>query len=217
MKESELAEEIIAYLEKKGYTSYKEVSMRGKGGNARSDCYFTKEINGKTETVAVETKTSMTLKVIEQADRWKSHANQVYVCVPTVTRKGWKGRKFAIKMCKALGIGVFEFGVKGIKESNTGLINEKAKMPPLYEEQKDSVAGNDSGQFFTSFKNTVNELNKFMEGKDEYVFVDLIKEIDHHYRTDNSAKSSLKKMIDTKVIEGYEITKKDKSIYIVVK
>jgi hypothetical protein len=217
MKESELAEKIIEYLEKKGYTSYKEVSMRGKGGNARSDCYFTKEVNGKTETIAVETKMSMTLKVIEQADTWKSHANQVYVCVPTVGRKGWKGRKFSIKMCKALGIGVFEYGVKGIKESNIGLVNESAKMPPLYEEQKNSVAGNDSGQFFTSFKNTVNELNKFMEDKDEFVFTDLIKEIKHHYKTENSAKSSLKKMIDRKVIDGYQITKKDKLIYIVKK
>jgi hypothetical protein len=217
MKESELAEEIITYLEKKGYTSYKEVSMRGKGGNARSDCYFTKEVNGKTETIAVETKTSMTLKVIEQADRWKSHANQVYVCVPTVTRKGWKGRKFAIKMCKALGIGVFEYGVKGIKESNIGLINEKAKMPPLYEEQKDSVAGNDSGQFFTAFKNTVNELDKFMDDKDEYLLTDLIKEINHHYKSENSAKSSLKKMIERKVIDNYTIEKKSNKIYVVSK
>lgn len=217
MKESELAEKIIEHLEKKGYTSYKEVSMRGKGGNARSDCYFTKEVNGKTETIAIETKMSMTLKVVEQADRWKKHANQVYVCVPTVTRKGWKSRKFAIKMCKALGIGVFEYGVKGIKESNVGIINEKAKMPPLYEEQKSSVAGNDSGQFFTAFKNTVNELDKFMDDKDEYLLTDLIKEINHHYKSENSAKSSLKKMIERKVIDNYTIEKKSNKIYVVSK
>jgi hypothetical protein len=215
MKESDLAEKIIQHLESKGYTSYKEVSMRGKGGNARSDCYFTKDVNGKTETIAVETKMSMTLKVIEQADRWKKHANQVYVCVPTVGRKGWKSRKFAIKMCKALGIGVFEYGAKGIKESNIGEINEKAKMPPLYEEQKSSVAGNDNGQFFTAFKNTVNELNKFMEDKDEYLLSDLVKEINHHYKSESSAKSSLRKMIERKVIEDYSIEKKSNKIYVV--
>jgi len=217
MKESELAEKIIEHLEGKGYTSYKEVSMRGKGGNARSDCYFTKEVNGKTVTIAVETKTSMTLKVVEQADRWKKHANQVYVCVPTVTRKGWKSRKFAIKMCKALGIGVYEYGTKGIKESNVGIVNEKAKMPPLYEEQKSSVAGNDTGEFFTAFKNTVNELNKFMDDKDEYLLTDLIKEINHHYKSENSAKSSLRKMVEQKVIENYKIEKKSNKIYIVSK
>ena len=217
MKESELAEKIIYYLEGKGYTSYKEVSMRGKGGNARSDCYFVKEINGEIETIAVETKMSMTLKVIEQSDRWKKHANQVYVCVPTVGRKGWKSRRFAIKMCKALGIGVFEFGANGIKESNIEIINEKAKMPPLYEEQKNSVAGNDSGKFFTAFKNTVNELNKFMNGKTQYLYSDLVKEIKHHYKTDTSAKSSLKKMIERNVIEGYSFEKKSNKNYIIRK
>ncbi len=213
MKESELAEYIITYLEKQGYECYKEVSMKGKGGNARSDCYFVKG----DETIAVETKMSMTMTVIQQADRWKSHAKKVYVCVPTVTKKGWKARKFALKICDALGIGVFEYGVKGIKESKTAKLNNKAKLPPLYEEQKDSVAGNDSGQFFTSFKNTVNKLNEYMSDKKESSMSDVIKNIKHHYKSENSAKSSLKKMIEQKVIDGYKIDKRGKSIYIVVK
>lgn len=213
MKESELAKHIIEYLEKQGYVCYKEVSMRGKGGNARSDCYFVKG----DETIAVETKTSMTLKVIEQADRWKTHASRVYVCVPTVTRKGWKGRKFALKVCESLGIGVYEYGAKGITESKIAKINIKAKLPPLYEEQKESIAGNDSGQFFTSFKNTVNKLNEFMSDKNECSIIDVVKNTEHHYKSETSAKSSLKKNIERGIIEGYIITKKDKNIYITKK
>ena len=125
--------------------------------------------------------------------------------VPTVSKKGWKARKFAIKICDALGIGVFEYGAKGIKESKTEKLNNKAKLPPLYEEQKGSVAGNDTGQFFTSFKNTVNKLNEYMNDKEESSMVDVIKNIEHHYKSDTSAKSSLKKMIERKVIKGYKI------------
>ena len=156
MKESDLADKLIKHLEKEGYVCYKEVSMKGKGGNARADCYFVKYDNNDKiiETIAVETKMSMCLKVMEQSYRWRKHANKIYVCCPTVGRKGMKQRKFSIEICKSMGIGVFQIN-DIVKESVVSPFNKKSSLPPLYEQQKDSIAGNDKSEFFTSFKNTV--------------------------------------------------------------
>ena len=222
MKESELAQYIIEHLENQGYTCYNEVSMKGRGGNVRADCYFVKydEQENIVDTIAVETKLSLNLTVMRQADTWKTrkYANKVYVCVPTVGRKGLKSRRFAIKTCKALGIGVFQLDKScTIKESvcSEHTDTKNIQYPPLYEQQKNSVDGNDNSEFYTSFKHTVNQIHKFMEDKDKYIWTDLIKKIDHHYKTDNSAKSSLKKMINRNIVKGYYLDKIDKKIHII--
>lgn len=58
-----------------------------------------------------------------------------------------------------------------------------------------------------------------MTDKEEYIWKDLILEISHHYKTDNIAKSTLKKYINGTgrydVIKGYRFEKKDKNIYII--
>lgn len=218
MKESDLAQHIVDHLEKQGYTAYKEVCMRGRGGNARSDCYFVKYDDQENiiETIAVETKLNLTLTVIQQADRWRKNANKVYVCVPTTGRKGLKSRRFAIKVCKSLGIGVYQLDKTcTIKESVCSEHTNKYTIPPLYEQQKDSVAGNDQSEFYTAFKHTVNQIHSFMEDKEQHNWSDLITEIDHHYKTDTSAKSALKKMIGGSVIEGYYLGKIEKKFFLI--
>lgn len=221
MKESDLALHIVDHLEKQGYTAYKEVCMKGRGGNARADCYFVKYDNENNiiDTIAVETKLNLNLTVIQQSDRWKSkYANKVAVCIPTTGRKGLKSRRFAIKVCKSLGIGVYQLDKTcTIKEAVCPEHTESKNIqyPPLYEQQKDSVAGNTDSEFYTAFKNTVNKLNEFMVDKDNHLWSDLIKEIDHHYKSDSSAKTSLKKYIGGTVIEGYYMDKIDKKWYIV--
>lgn len=220
MKESDLAQHIVEHLEKQGYTAYKEVSMKGRGGNVRADCYFVKydENNNITDTVVVETKLNLTLTLIQQADVWKSrkYANKVYVGVPTANRKGMKSRKFAIKVCKALGIGVYQLDKsKTIIETVCSEHTNNYTLPPLYEQQKDSIAGNADSDFYTAFKHTVKQIDSFMEDKNQYDWNDLIKEIDHHYKSETSAKSSLKKMISTNVIKGYYLDKIDKKYFLI--
>lgn len=210
MKEEDLAIKIIEYLENKGFESYKEVSLKGRGGNIRSDCYFVKD----DLTISVETKCSMTIKVLEQSYNWRNYASQVYVCVPAPKFKARKSRNFILEVCKKMNIGVFYLQNGEIVEKFTPTINTKYKLPKLYEEQKYSRAGNSDSEFYTSFKNTVKNINNFMSDKESYKFSDMIKEIEHHYRTDNSAKSSVKKMIKLGVINGYKIIKEGKNLYI---
>jgi hypothetical protein len=224
MKESELADKIINYFESKGYITYKEVSMYGKGGDARADIYFVKKVNDEiVDSVVVETKTSFSTKVIQQADRWKTSklSHRVYVCVPAPKRKDLKSRRFLFKVCKLLGIGVFQYYTNqdfifGIKESVESDVIKTKKYPPLFEEQKDSIAGNDKSEYVTKFKLTVVKLNEFMKDKESYVWKNLIEEIDHHYTNDKSAMSALKKLIGGDgPIPGYYFEKIDKKITLI--
>lgn len=215
MKESDLAKKIIKYLEDNGYTSYKEVCMRGRGGNARCDAYFIKKDGDKIiDTIAVETKLNMNLTVIQQAYRWIKYANKNYICLPSTKRKNWKSRKFAYKVCEQFGIGVYEVSPYEIKERVVATNSSKYKLPPLYEEQKDFVAGSDDSKYYTSFKHTVKQLDDFMLNKEKYKWSELIKEIKHHYKNNKNANTTLKKYIGGDVIPGYFLKKEGRDLYL---
>jgi hypothetical protein len=201
MTEEDLALKIIEYLENKKFISYKEVSLRGCGGDIRSDIYFVKD----NHTIAVETKLTMSLKVIEQSYRWKKYASQIYVCVPSPKYKQRNSRKFLIEVCKKMNIGVFYYDKNQIEEIFNPDINNNYKLPILHESQKDSIAGNSKSEFYTNFKNTVANIDNFMQDKSSYNLNDMIKEIKHHYSNNKSAKNSIKKMILQNIIKNYII------------
>lgn len=222
LTEAQLAEKLIQYIEGLGYESYKEVCMRGKGGDPVADIYFIKREGGVIiDSIIVETKIGLNMKVIEQADRWKTSgmSMKTYVCVIGTKRKEQKTRRFSIKVCKKLGIGVFQLINNTIIESAKPEIIYTDKTPPLYEDQKNSIAGNNRSEYVTDFKRTVNNLYDFMKDRTEYVWIDLISEINHHYSSDKSANNTLKKYIDSSgrfdLIKGFRFEKKDKKIYLV--
>lgn len=214
MKESELADIIIKYFEDKGYISYKEVSICGVGGSARADIYFVKLENEKIiDSIVVETKMSFSSKVIEQADKWKSNklSHRVYVCTPFPKKRN----SFLIKICKILGIGVIHVKDYFIKEVVQPECIVPKKFPPLFEEQKNSIAGNDRSEYITKFKLTVEKLDRFMEDKENYIWNELIEKLDHHYSNDKSASGALSKLIKRGHIKGYRIEKIDKKICLI--
>lgn len=67
---------------------------------------------------------------------------------------------------------------------------------------------------FSPYQNTINEINKFMEDKNSYIFSDLIKEIKHHYKNDKLAYSSLFKYLKKSIIKGYKYSKINNRIFI---
>jgi len=206
MKESDLAIRIIDELESKGYECYKEVLMKGKGGNKRCDCYFVKKKNGKIiETIAVEVKLNMNLTVLNQSDLWSNYANLNYICVPSSNKKTYKLKRFALKICKLLNIGMYEVYSDYIKESYTPEFKDKYTLPPLYEEQKEGIAGSTKEKVFTSFKNTVNQINDYMIDKKVCDLDIMLSEIKHHYKNNSSAKNSIKKHINKNIIEGFTV------------
>jgi hypothetical protein len=215
MNEEELAAVLIAHLEKQGYTCYKEVSMQGRGGNVRNDCYFVKFSDDGTvvESLAVETKTSFTLKVMNQAYLWRKHAHKVYVAVPPSKRTERKTRKFAMEVCRSMNIGVFEVGHR-VNEIVSPSPSKNTITPPLYEEQRDSVAGNSTGRFYTSFQNTLRLLSLYVDENPWCGLNEAIKDIEHHYKNDTSAASSIRKYIAKGVIRDYVLLTQGKKTYI---
>jgi hypothetical protein len=218
MKESELAEHIIKYFEKQGYECYKEVSKNGRGGSARNDCYFVKKENGEiVDTIAVETKMSLNTQVIYQANNWRKMSSRSFVAIPKATRKDFKQRKFLYDICKNyLGVGVIEMDRKTylVNEVSPAKVNNKPILPPLYEAQKDSIAGNDKGKFVTAFSNTVALIHEYMKDKEVAELKVVVENIKHHYKTNTSAISSLKKYIGTSVIPDYTLIEVDKKWYL---
>lgn len=198
-KESELTNQIINYYESLNFISYKEVSLYGRGGDIRCDTYLIKD----DLSIVIETKLNLTIKVIEQAYNWKNHANKVFICVPFKNKIN-----FALNLCKLLNIGLIMCSKNNIYIKYEPIINNNIKMPILYNEQKNTIGGNCNSDFYTSFKNTIKNIDIFMSNKDEYLLKDMISEIKHHYVNDKSAINSIKKMIKNNVIKNYHINDK---------
>lgn len=210
MKEEELAKHIISFFEKQGYEVYKEVCAYG-GGTARADIYC---VRGQ-ETVAIETKMGLGLKVIDQAFTWRMMANYSYIAIPY---KHKADVHFAKQVCQDYGIGILYFYPKNeaVVEFLKPAYNTDPSNPKLYEEQKDSVAGNARSEYVTPFKLTCKQLLDYVTVKGGKVGIkEAIRNINHHYANENSAESSLKKMVRLNVIDGLKVVKDGKFYYFV--
>jgi hypothetical protein len=67
-------------------------------------------------------------------------------------------------------------------------------------------------EFFTPFQKTMYNINEFMSDKTKYKFSEMVKEIDHHYRSDSHANSSLRKFLNIPILK---IEKIEGRIYII--
>lgn len=214
MKESYLASVIIDYFEKMGYESYKEVCSDS--SSRRSDCFFVKrnEKGEIEEGIVVETKIAYSLKVFEQAFKWKKMANRVYIGVPKAKRKEWKLRKFGNDICKNyLKIGVIEVDSNDVVyETVQSEYNSKPHYPTLYEEQKLNIAG-DKGKYFTPFKKTITLINEYLDGKEKVEYKILIENILHHYASKASATQSLKSYFGS-LIPGYLLVQEGNKLFV---
>lgn len=209
IKETDLAKIINNYLEDLGYESYKEVSLKGKGGNIRCDSYIIKKQNNLIiDSFTIETKLSFSLKVIHQSYLWKNYSKRNYICIPKPKRKDMKLYNFSIDICKKMNIGIFIVDVfnKTVIEFFKPIDNNlNIKYPPLYEEQKNSEAGNDKSEYITSYKITIKNLKEFLKDKDWLDIKFVIENIKHHYKNNNSAINSIKKYIYKNIITDIEI------------
>ena len=215
IKESDLAARLIADWERLGYECYKEVCHGG--GSIRNDCFFVKrDAQGViVETVAVETKTSFTLKVIEQAWHWREYAHKTFVGIPAGS--GAHPRQFSVQLCEAMGIGVVSICLeRGSKLVKDGKLNPRPAVPKLYEQQKDSLAGNAESSYYTPFKNTCRLLSELMAlpVNQGIPLLDAIAAIDHHYAHARSGYAAMKALIEKGDVPGYRLEKKGRTTLI---
>lgn len=99
LKETEVAEAVIAFMEERGWDVFQEVKLHSGGSIAdiagvRGDHIW-----------LVETKTTLNLDVIGQAISWQRYVHWVSVGVPSAKRSS-KGRDIAWSILKEHGIGL---------------------------------------------------------------------------------------------------------------
>jgi len=208
--ESDLAKIIIEHFEKDGYEVYKEVYNTSKGKN-RADIIAVKN----DEYTVIETKLSFGLTVIEQAFKWSEFSHKRYICIPRSKKRN--GRRFGYSMCRDYGIGVIDIGKKGdIRIVHESAHNDEPKLPQLYEEQKDQEAGTKATKdsYVTPFKITCRRLVNYVNENGKVTVLDAVKNIEHHYSSDYSAKNSLIKLIKIGVIPELVIYKEGKITYV---
>lgn len=215
LTEAYYAEAVVAHFEELGYDVYKEVGFGG--GSIRADIYCKKG----NETIAIEVKTSLNLKVIDQAYRWRPYASKVYVAIPY---QKYRYYKIAAQICEDYGFGILSIyreGRHGIKdlivEKVEALTNREPKEPELFEEQKDSEAGTNSGKFVTPFKITCTKLVNLIREKGPMPLKTATSLIKHHYKNDSSANQSLRKMINWGIIKELELFNEGRSYGVRIK
>ena len=210
MKEEDLAKLVEIYYKNQGYDVYKEVSLYG-GGSIRADLYCVKE--GKS--IAIETKMGLGLKVLDQAHCWSHYASSCIICLPYKPKTDYT---FAMMLCRDYGIGVMFYKHNQLELRLEPMVNEDPIMPKLFEEQKESVAGNARGEFVTPYKITIAFIVEHLKsngGSD--TINNTVKNIKHHYANESSAKSSLSKWAKNGSIKEFGLKTIDKVKYFYLK
>jgi hypothetical protein len=190
MTEKQLAEKFIDYFND-GYEVYPEVPA----GGGVIDFVAT----DGTIQIGCEVKTSFNLKVMEQAARKRHAFHYTYICVPR--RKDYH---FRLQVMNTYGIGVILIdSLDNIFEKQQPRLNRNAYCPDLKEYMKLSISGTQSDRV-TAFGWTVKQIERYLKHHGPTHIEKILENIDYHYNTLSTAKSSLRKWIKNGVIDSIE-------------
>lgn len=195
MLEVDLAKSIVSHFSK-DYDVYQEVK-------ACSSRVIDIVVRRKSSLMAIETKVTLNMKLWEQAFKNKKWCGYSFIAIPqNVYQKSL--RKMISGMCKGLNIGVIVVDFDGNVSIQYNPAEEIPTQPlKLYDEQKSfALAGSGGVPYFTPFKKTVSEIKKYLEEHGKSELVTVISSIDHHYKTEQSAISSIRKYVLKGVIRG---------------
>jgi hypothetical protein len=171
------------------------------------------DIVGKQGAVlwGVEAKMSAGMALLEQATSRLKYCHRVSVVVPCPTSN------FFQKICRREGIGIFtarhtkrfcpesrDFVPYGVIEETTPAAFRRKVIPiKLHDSMMSTTAGLPSPERVTPFTLTCNQIREVLQGKPEGLRLkDLIDNIQHHYRTSSTAKSSLAQWMRNGTIKG---------------
>lgn len=194
MKETELAEKVISWLSEQNWNIYQEVQFSHLGGIA--------DIVAERQGVLwiVETKTALSIEVLNQASAWPVHYRSV--AVPGLLSKSAKRDYRVAKVY--YGVGVIEVGKNDVYE---------ALKPPLYLRHHKTAkrllaqltelhktfakAGSKGGAHLTPYKMTMMEIRRTIE-KYPGCTVDELFEMNGrmHYANKSSFKGNILKCLD---------------------
>lgn len=205
--EVELAGHVIAWLQDQNWTVYQEVEFRG----SVADIVATQ---GQLITV-VEAKRSYGFAVLEQAVHWLRFANYVWVSVWDLRRRRGRrhrGADFGRMVAEKFGIGVLNVEPDGVtREAVSPEFRRKLARSPilrdaLREEHRTAAqAGTNRGGRYTPFRATCDALKSVVLESPGIQLKDAIGQIEHHYMSPKSARSSLVHWIQKGKVRGVRL------------
>jgi hypothetical protein len=213
--EADLAKKIITYLQGFQWEVFQEVT-----------CY-----GGVADIVArqhgivwiIETKTSLTWELLEQAHDRLHTAHYVSVGVPCLPKAG---RHFASRVLRESGIGLITLGhsrhhieVDGedICEPIAPRLSRHVSTRVMIQWMKDlreklcdkhneyGVAGAAGSSRWTPFKKTCEEIRRYAARHPGCTMKELVDGIEHHYSSKSSARSVLPKWIQAGKVPGVRV------------
>lgn len=205
--EEELAAVVVAWLEALGADVYQEVGLVR--GGIRADIVA----RVRAELWIIETKTSVSLALIEQAMERRRFAHRVYIAAPAYKAHG------GIELCRELGIGVLDvsLGVPGCtwdvprvvelvpsRRWNSRPVSLAAKLRP--EHKTHARAGSASGGHWTPFVAACEQLAARVRasGPGGIALKEAIASR-HHYASVAGARSSLATWVRAGRLAGVRI------------
>jgi hypothetical protein len=200
--EQKVAASIVEYLIAEGWEVYQEVEIPGGG---RVDIVA---VQGLVRW-AIEVKTSLTLTVLEQAQRNLAYFHLSSYAVPAPTRlphgtpKGWH---FAHDLARRLGFGALRVLPESprrhsVVEDVPPKLTRRPGQVKLHEGQKTAAqAGAAGGGYWTPFRNTAQLLVAEVLQKPGIELRNAVKLISHHYSSNPGACRRLADMIRQRVI-----------------
>ena len=206
MKETELAEAVVAWLEMEHWDVYQEVQMYAYSGIC--DIVATKGFLVWT----IECKTSLTWGLIEQAWLWRAHFRSI--AIPRAKART-RGRRVAYLTCKNFfNLGIIE--VHQIKTFDESIMFEVAEQTPAplmreYHEAAKRIksrlvpehktyakAGSVRGGYYTPYKYTMSRVKKFITKNPGCTLKEIMDDIgEGHYASMKSARASIRVALDS--------------------
>lgn len=201
MKEAILAATVVEYLRDLKWDVHQEVQ-------AVAGIADIVAIQGPLVWI-VECKTSLSLAVMNQGERWIRYgcANMVSVAVPSSTSRD---RGFAGQLCRMLGLGVLTVEVGYVNawerprfwRPKQRMFMDQLKATLSEDTRTYAKAGSEAGAHFTAFKGTCRAIRDVLKDRPGLTTRELVDAVDHHYSSDASARSCLPRWLNQRVIEG---------------
>jgi hypothetical protein len=211
MKETDVGAAVVKWLRRDGWDVYQEVSCR----SGVADIVATRD----GRVWIVETKTTLSFALIDQARDRLKHAHWVSVAVPSAKRSEtayWALRYFGIGLLLKMDYtGEVRESIEP-RTNRAGHQGAKKLISTLVPEQHDfAAAGTAHGGYWTPFKATCRNALDFVKVHGACTAKDLIDGIKHHYRTSATARTTLIQRIEAGVVPGLRIDRSVKPLRVV--
>jgi len=222
MKETEIAAPVVQWLTDQGWEVFQEVDR----GNVADIVGRFRTVRGTDLIWVIETKTSLSLKVLDQAIAWTPWAHFVSVAVPESRRTGRMSNRATNLVLRHYGLGLVLVG--NVWERCHDWWVEEKLAPALHrvnpiryrpwdevlcEEQKTYCpAGSADAGHWTPFKGTCRRLRTYVEQNPGCPMKEAVEGIRHHYATRASAVSCLRSLVDDGVVPGVRLERDGRKV-----